>query len=81
MTHQPRTWDGDGLPVLPADEIDLPRLEAFIAAHPDIVVGRDARTLWQARLPGGDGQVITRHWLGQLLDTLKRALNGERVWS
>jgi hypothetical protein len=79
MTWQPRIWDG--LPVLPADEADLPRLEAFTAAHPDIAVGRDARMLWQARLPGVDGQVITRHWLGQLLDVLERALNGERVLS
>ena len=79
MTCQSSTRDG--LPVLPADETDLPRLEAFTAAHPDIAVDRDARMLWRAQLPGVDGQVITRHWLSQLLDMLERALNGERVLS
>lgn len=79
MAYQPRTWHG--LPVLPADEADLPRLEAFTAAHPEIAVGRDERGLWQARLPGEGGQVITRHWLSQMLDAAERAVNGERVRS
>lgn len=73
--------DYRGAPVRPAlrgvaDEPDqIPRLQAFRAAHPDVIVGRDEFGNWQARIPEPNGEtVITRYTLRELLGKLDELL-------
>jgi hypothetical protein len=58
---------------LPAiDEDEAPRLAAFRAAHPEVVIGDlGFGKVWQARISEENGEtVITRHKLSDLLDRL-----------
>ncbi|HEY6316247.1 MAG TPA: hypothetical protein VIY52_36310 [Streptosporangiaceae bacterium] len=58
---------------LAASEPDqVPRLAAFRAAHPEVIIGDlGFGTVWQARIPEPDGEtVITRYTLRELLDRL-----------
>jgi hypothetical protein len=58
---------------LAAGEPDqVPRLAAFRAAHPEVIIGDlGFGTVWQARIPEETGEtVITRYTLGELLDKL-----------
>ena len=54
------------------------RLQAFRAAHPEVIVGDGGFGTWQARIPEPNGEiVITRYRLVELLDKLDE-LTGER---
>jgi hypothetical protein len=57
---------------LAPDEPDqVPRLRAFRAAHPDVIIGDGGFGTWQARIPEPAGEtVITRYRLRELLDEL-----------
>ena len=54
----------------------LPRLLAFRAAHPGVIIGPGEFGTWQALIPEENGEtVVTRHRLCELLDRLD-ALTG-----
>ena len=47
------------------------RLQAFRAAHPEVVIGDFGFGVWQARIPEPHGEhVISRYTLRELLDKL-----------
>ena len=53
------------------------RLQAFRAAHPEVIIGDGGFGVWQARIPEPNGeQVISRYTLRELLDRLDK-LTGE----
>jgi hypothetical protein len=53
------------------EEDQVPRLRAFRAAHPDVIVGDGGFGTWQARIPEPDGETVTtRYTLRELLDRL-----------
>jgi hypothetical protein len=54
------------------------RLQAFRAAHPEVIIGDFGFGVWQARIPEPNGErIISRYTLRELLDRLD-ALIGER---
>ena len=57
---------------LAAEEPDqVPRLLAFRAAHPGVILGEGGFGTWQARIPEPDGEtVVSRYRLCELLDRL-----------
>ena len=57
---------------LAQDEPDqVPRLAAFRAAHPQVIIGAGEFGVWQALIPRPDGEtVVARHELKALLDKL-----------
>lgn len=57
---------------LAAEEPDqVPRLLAFRAAHPGVIIGAGGFGTWQARIPEPDGEiVVSRYRLCELLDRL-----------
>jgi hypothetical protein len=64
---------------LAAGEPDqVPRLAAFRAAHPGVLIGGGGFGTWQALIPEASGEtVVVRYRLGELLDRLGELL-GER---
>lgn len=53
------------------------RMQAFRAAHPEVIIGDGGFGVWQARIRESDGeQVISRYTLRELLDKLEK-LAGE----
>ena len=49
----------------------MPRLAAFRAAHPQVIIGAGEFGVWQALIPRPDGEtVVARHELKALLDKL-----------
>jgi hypothetical protein len=54
------------------DEKDrVPRLLAFRAAHPEVIIGDGGFGTWQARIPEPNGETVTtRYTLRELLDRL-----------
>ena len=49
----------------------VPRLLAFRAAHPDVIVGAGEFGTWQARIPEPNGEtVVNRYRLCELLNRL-----------
>ncbi len=53
------------------------RLQAFRAAHPEVIIGDFGFGVWQARIPEPSGeQIISRYTLRELLDKLDE-LTGE----
>ena len=49
----------------------VPRLLAFRAAHPAVIIGAGEFGTWQALIPAPDGEtVVSRHRLCELLDRL-----------
>ena len=49
----------------------VPRLHAFRAAHPDVIIGEAEFGTWQARIPEPNGETVTsRYTLRALLDRL-----------
>ena len=68
-------YTGSVRPVLRgvADEPDqVPRLQEFRAARPDVIIGTDGFGNWQGRIPEPTGEtVITRYTLKPLLDKLE----------
>lgn len=47
------------------------RLQAFRAAHSEVIIGELGFGVWQARIPESNGeQVISRYTLRELLDKL-----------
>ena len=49
------------------------RLQAFRAAHPEVIIGDFGFGVWQARIPESDGErIISRYTLRELLDELTR---------
>ena len=63
---------------LAATEPDqVPRLLAFRAAHPGVIIGPGEFGTWQALIPEDNGEtVVSRHRLCELLDKLD-ALTGQ----
>jgi hypothetical protein len=64
-----------------ADEPDqVPRLQEFRAAHPDVIIGTDGFGNWQSRIPEPNGEtVITRYTLKPLLDELDEMTGQQRI--
>ena len=55
----------------------VPRLLAFRAAHPDVIVGAGEFGTWKARIPKPDGEtVVNRYRLHELLDKLDQLTGG-----
>ncbi len=53
------------------------RLQAFRAAHPDVIIGDFGFGVWQARIPEPNGEhVISRYTLRELLDKLAELTGG-----
>ncbi len=54
------------------EELDqIFRLQAFRAAHPEVIIGDGGFGVWQARIPEPNGEhVISRYTLCELLDKL-----------
>lgn len=63
---------GRFVPRLTPDEPDqAPRLRAFRAAHPDVIIGPGGFGTWQARIPAPNGETVaTRYTMRELLDRL-----------
>ena len=58
------------------EQEQVPRLRAFRAAHPQVVIGTlGERGAWQARIPEPDGESVATRWhLRDLLDRLAELL-------
>lgn len=57
----------------------VPRLQAFRAAHPEVIIGDFGFGVWQARIPTLNGEhVISRYRLSELLDKLDDLTGGRR---
>jgi hypothetical protein len=55
------------------------RLQAFRAAHPDVVIGTGEFGTWQARIPEPNGEtIITRYTLKPFLDKLDELTGQQR---
>ena len=55
----------------------VPRLLAFRAAHPDVIIGAGEFGTWQARIPEPNGEtVVNRYRLCELLDRLDELTGG-----
>ena len=67
-----RSWLSRGPLRLAPDEFDqMLRLQAFRAAHPEVIIGDGGFGTMQARIPQLAGEiVITRYRLIELLDSL-----------
>jgi hypothetical protein len=65
---------------LMADEsCQVMRLQAFRAAHQDVIIGTGEFGTWQARIPEPNGEtVVTRHTLKPLLDKLDELVGQQR---
>jgi len=65
---------------LVADEpCQVMRLQAFRAAHPDVVIGTGEFGTWQARIPEPSGEtIITRYTLKPFLDKLDELTGQQR---
>lgn len=62
---------------LVSDEPEMPRLQAFRARRPDVIIGLLGFDAWQARIPEPNGEtVISRHKLKELLDRLDELTGG-----
>ncbi len=59
------------LGLVPDEPDQVPRLQAFRAAHPEVTIGDGGFGTWQARIPEENGEIVTsRHTLRELLDRL-----------
>jgi hypothetical protein len=59
------------LGLVPDEPDQVPRLQAFRAAHPDVIIGPGGLGTWQARIPEPNGETVaTRYTLRELLDRL-----------
>lgn len=57
----------------------LLRLQAFRAAHPDVIIGDGGFRIWQARISEPDGErTISRYTLRELLDKLDELIGEGR---
>ena len=63
---------------LAPDEPDqVPRLQRYRAAHPDVIIGAGGFGTWQARIPEPDGETVTvRYTLRELLNRLDELTRG-----
>jgi hypothetical protein len=62
-----------------ADEPDqVPRLQAFRAEHPDVIIGTDEFGNWQARIPEPNGETVTTRYTLQALLGKLHELTAER---
>jgi hypothetical protein len=58
------------------------RLQAFRAAHPEVIIGDGGFGVWQARIPEPDGErIISRYTLRELLDKLDELIGEHRSQS
>lgn len=64
---------------LMADEPgQVSRLQAFRAAHPQVIIGKGEFGMWQARIPEPSGETFTtRYMLRELLDKLDELTSDE----
>jgi hypothetical protein len=59
------------LGLVPDEPDQVPRLAAFRAAHPDVIIGPGEFGTWQARIPEPNGETVAiRYTLRELLDRL-----------
>ncbi len=67
-----QTWPSRPALRLVREEPDqVLRLEAFRAAHREVIIGDGGFGVWQARIPEPDGErIISRYTLRELLDKL-----------
>ena len=65
------------LGLAPAEPDQVPRLQRYRAAHPDVIIGAGGFGTWQARIPEPDGETVTvRYTLRELLDKLDELTGG-----
>ncbi len=65
------------LRLVPDEPDQVPRLAAFRAAHPDVIIGEFGFGAWQARIPEPAGETVTtRYTLRELLDKLDELTGG-----
>ena len=58
------------------------RLQAFRAAHPEVIIGDFGFGVWQARIPMPQGErIISRYTLRELLDKLDKPTREHRSQS
>ena len=76
-----RSWLSRGPMRLTPDEFSqVLRLQAFRAAHPEVIIGDGGFGTVQARIPQPAGEiVITRYRLTELLDKLDELTEGRRT--
>jgi hypothetical protein len=61
----------DWLRLAASEEDQIPRLAAFRAAHPQVLIGDGGFGTWQGLIPEENGETVTtRHTLRELLDKL-----------
>ena len=66
-----------GLGLAPDEPDQVPRLQRYRAAHPDVIIGAGGFGTWQARIPEPDGETVTvRYTLRELLDKLDELTGG-----
>jgi hypothetical protein len=59
------------LRLVPDEPDQVPRLQEFRVAHPEVIIGEGEFGTWQARIPEPNGEtVMTRQLLRELLDKL-----------
>jgi hypothetical protein len=64
------------LRAIPNEPDQLPRLQEFQAAHPDVIIGTGEFSTWQARIHADNGETVTtRCTLKDLLDKLDSLLD------
>jgi hypothetical protein len=65
------------LRTVPNEPDQVPRLQRYRAAHPDVAIAAGEFGTWQALIPEPAGEtVITRHRLRDLLDKLDELAGG-----
>jgi hypothetical protein len=65
------------LGLAPAEPDQVPRLQRYRAAHPNVIIGAGGFGTWQARIPEPDGETVTvRHTLRELLNRLDELTDG-----
>jgi hypothetical protein len=66
-----RSYELPRLRIMPDEPDQAPRLEAFRAAHPDVIIEPGGFGTWQALIPEPNGETVaTRYTLRELLDRL-----------
>ena len=79
MTGGYAEMSGRALRLAREEPDEVLRLQAFRAAHPEVIIGDGGFGVWQARVPEPNGEhVISRYTLRELLDKLDELTPSER---